>query len=371
MGGAAASSSGPLLGGVLTVVSWRLIFAINVPAGAVTLLLLARVLPSPHRAARFDRAGQVTAVLAMGGLTYGAIETGATGFAAPRVVAAFVIAVAALAGFMAAQARGAHPMAPPDLFRSRAVTVSVAVGFAFIVGYYGLPFVMSLYLQQFRGLSPLGTGLAFLPMMLAGAALTPLSARLAETLGARLLITAGLVLMTSGLVILAVVPFSAPVWALAALMVPVGLAGPLVMPPLIAVLLNSVPARRAGVASGVFNTSRQIGGALAVAVFGALLAHRAGFLPGVRASLLIAAVVALTAAAASLLLRPGSDTGQTADGVCSPAIPPRLRAPAPAMTATRRSLSPAANQLLYRDVRSHGTNNATSIVTEQQERPYR
>ena len=258
----------------------------------------------------------------MGGLTYGAVEAGAAGFAAPRVVAAFVIAVAALAAFIAAQARGPHPMAPPDLFRSRTVTVSVAVGFAFIVGYYGLPFVMSLYLQQFRGLSPLGTGLAFLPMMLTGAALTPLSARLAERLGARLLITAGLVLMTSGLVILAVVPFSAPVWALAALMVPVGLAGPLVMPPLIAVLLNSVPARRAGVASGVFNTSRQIGGALAVAVFGALLAHRAGFLPGVRASLLIAAAVALAAAAASGLLRAGAHTGQAADGVCSPAIRP-------------------------------------------------
>src|SRR5438045_3475754 len=81
-----------LLGGVLTVVSWRLIFVINVPAGAVTLLLLSRVRPSPHRPAPFDWAGQITAVLAMGGLTYGAIEAGATGFTAPRVVAAFAVA---------------------------------------------------------------------------------------------------------------------------------------------------------------------------------------------------------------------------------------------------------------------------------------
>jgi len=110
--------------------------------------------------------------------------------------------------------------------------------------------------------------------------------------------------MTTGLAVLAVVPASAPVWALAALMVLVGLGGPLVMPPVTGVLLNSVPAHRAGTASGVFNTSRQIGGALAVAVFGALLAGRAGFLHGVRASLLIAAVVALAAAAASLLLTP-------------------------------------------------------------------
>jgi MFS transporter, DHA2 family, methylenomycin A resistance protein len=303
MGGAVASSAGPLLGGVLTSVSWRLIFVINVPAGAVALLLASRVQPSPRRPAPLDWAGQITAVLAMGGLTYGAIEAGAAGFTAPRVVAAFGVAATALAAFVVAQARGTHPMVPPDLLRSRTVAVSAVVGFAFIVGYYGLPFVMSLYLQQLRGLSALGTGAAFLPMMLIGAALTPFSARIAEKLGAKVLITAGLLVMTAGLVILAVVPPAAPVQALAGLMVLVGLAGPLVMPPLTAVLLNSVPAERAGVASGVFNTSRQVGGALAVAVFGALLAHRASFLPGVRASLLIAAAVAVAAAAASLLLR--------------------------------------------------------------------
>jgi MFS transporter, DHA2 family, methylenomycin A resistance protein len=311
MGGAVASSAGPLLGGVLTLVSWRLIFVINVPAGAVTLLLLSRVQPSPHRLAPFDWAGQITAVLAMGGLTYGAIEAGAAGFTAPRVVAAFAVAVVALAAFVAVQARGANPMAPLDLFRSRTVAVSVAVGFAFIVGYYGLSFVMSLYLQQLRGLSPLGTGAAFVPMMLSSAALTPFSARIAEKLGAPVLITAGLVSMTVGLVILAAVASSAPVWALATLMVLIGVAGPLIMPPLTAVLLNSVPPHRAGVASGVFNTSRQVGGALAVAVFGALLAHRSSFLQGVRASLLIAAVVAVGAAAASRLLTTTRSTTTT------------------------------------------------------------
>src|SRR5207237_9083783 len=105
-----------------------------------------------------------------------------------------------------AQRRVAHPMVPPGLFRSRNVSLSVAVGFAFVVGYYGLPFVMSLYLQQLRGLSSFATGVAFLPMMLAGAALTPLSARIAERVGARLLITTGLACMTAGVAILAAVP---------------------------------------------------------------------------------------------------------------------------------------------------------------------
>jgi MFS transporter, DHA2 family, methylenomycin A resistance protein len=306
LGGGVAASCGPVLGGLLTLASWRMIFCVNVPAGAVALLLLARTRRSPHHKVPFDWTGQVTAVLAMGGLTYGAIEAGATGFTAPRVLAAFAVAVVALAAFLAAQARGAHPMLPLSLFRSRAVSVAVAAGFAFVVGYYGLPFLMSLYLQQQRGLSPLAAGAAFVPMMVTGAALTPLSPRLAGKLGSWRLITAGLVLMTAGLIILALVPFSTPLWALAGLMILVGLGGPTVTPSATTVLLNGVPRHQAGTASGVFNTSRQVGGALAIAVFGALLANRATFLQGLRVSLLLAAAVALAAAAASLALRPRS-----------------------------------------------------------------
>jgi MFS transporter, DHA2 family, methylenomycin A resistance protein len=126
------------------------------------------------------------------------------------------------------------------------------IGFAYIVGYFGLPFVMSLYLQQLRGLSGLATGLVFLFMMLVGAVLTPFSARLAERLGARRLIGGGLGLMTAGLAVLGVVGSSTPVWVLAGLMILVGLAGP-----------------------------------LAVAVFGALLAHPGTFMAGLRASQLL------------------------------------------------------------------------------------
>ena len=304
MGASVAATSGPVLGGVLTLVSWRLIFFINLPAGAIALVLLARARRSPHRNVPFDWAGQAAAIVAMGGLTYGAIQAGAQGLLATGVVSAFVVAAAALVAFLAIQARGTHPMMPLGLFRSRNVSVAVAVGFAFMTGYYGLPFVMSLYLQQHRGLSPLATGAAFLPMMVIGVVLTPFSARIAERLGARVLITGGLILMTAGLVIIGLAPSSAPTWALAAMMVLVGLAGPLVMPPVTAVLLNSAPGHHSGVASGVFNTSRQVGGALAVAVFGALLANRAMFMHGVQVSLLLAAAVVLAAATASLLLKP-------------------------------------------------------------------
>ena len=100
-------------------------------------------------------------------------------------------------------------------------------------------------------------------------------------------------------------PVTAPVGVLSALMVLVGLAGPLVMPPTTAVLLNDVRGPLAGTASGVFNTSRQVGGALAIAVFGGLLARPNSFMSGLRGSLLIAAAVATIAALTGLGLRGG------------------------------------------------------------------
>jgi predicted MFS family arabinose efflux permease len=282
-----------------------LIFFINVPVGAAAMVLVGRIAPSARRRVAFDWFGQVTAVCAMAALTYGAIEAGATGFSGPRAIGPLAFAAASAVAFVLAEHRVRQPMVPLGLFRSRNVSVSVAVGFAFVVGYYGLPFVMSLYLQQARGLSSFGAGLVFLPMMVTGAALTPCSARVAERLSAQRVITAGLGVMAAGLAIVGCVAASTPVWALAALMMPAGLAGPLVIPPITAVLLNSVPDHQTGTASGVFNTSRQVGGALAIAVFGALLAGQGGLTHGLRVSLLIAAGVAAAAGAASTLLRPG------------------------------------------------------------------
>jgi MFS family permease len=302
MGGAVASSAGPVLGGLLDVVDWRLVFVINLPVGVVALALLARTGPSLRHPATFDHAGQLSAVVAMGGLTYGVIEAGAVGFADARVVVALALAAAAAVVFVLAQRRGTA-MVPADLFGSRPVVISVVIGFAFMVGYYGLPFVFSLYLQQARGLSSLGTGLVFLPMMLVGLAVTPFSARLGERFGRPALIVTGLASMTIGLVVLALMPATTPPWELGLLMILVGLGGPLVMPPTMAVLLDHAPHRRAGTASAVFNTSRQIGGALAVAVFGALLTDPDTFQAGVRTSLLIAAALAALAAGTALLLR--------------------------------------------------------------------
>jgi MFS transporter, DHA2 family, methylenomycin A resistance protein len=293
MGGAAASSAGPLLGGVLTTVSWRWIFLINLPVGAAALLLLRRVARSGQHRVPFDLGGQLVGTVAMAALVFGAIEAGQGGLGRPSVLTAFGIATLALVAFVRLERRVAHPMLPLELFRSRTVITAVVVGFAFMVGYYGMPFVLSLYLQD-RGLSALDTGVVFLPMMLAGLVLTPLVPRVTERTGTRPVVVAGLALMTAGLTALALLPSGTPSWVTAGVMVLVGLGGPTVIPPVITALLAAVPTHQAGTASGVLNTSRQLGGALAVAVFGALLA--VGLPAGMRVSLLLAAAVTAMAA---------------------------------------------------------------------------
>lgn len=310
MGGAIASSAGPVLGGLLTMLDWRLIFVANVPVGVAALLLIARTAsPGTHRAP-IDWAGQVTGILAMAGLTFGVIEAGEAGFTAPQAVTALASAAGLAAAFLLIQRRVAAPMVPPDLFRSRNAAVSVLIGFAFMLGYYGLPFVMSLDLQQERGLTALETGIVFLPMMLVGLVLTPFTPRIGLRLGAKTLIVGGLLAMTASLTALAYLP-NAPLWLIAVVMVMAGLASPFVMPPTTAILLDSVPAHRGGVASGVFNTGRQVGGALAVAVFGLLL-NAGTFTSGLTASLLGAAAVVLLTAVGALLLRPGNHSTEAA-----------------------------------------------------------
>lgn len=291
MGGAVASSTGPVLGGALTQLDWRLIFFLNLPAGAIALTLLTRARRSQPRLVPFDVVGQTTGAVAMVALTFGVIEAGTRSFGDPVVLIALAVAILSMIGFVVAQRSVAHPMIPAGLFASRTVGITVASGFAFMVGYYGLPFVVSLLLQQHRGLSALHTGTVFLPMMWIGLVLTPISARLAERLGRKRLIVVGLALMAIGLGAVAALPDSAPLWAFAVLMVLGGLGGPTVSPAATALLLDAVPHDQAGLASGVFNTSRQVGGALAVAVFGGLMAQPASLTHGAHASLWIAAAV--------------------------------------------------------------------------------
>ena len=302
--GSVGAAAGPVAGGLLTVIDWRMIFFVNVPVGAMALLLLRRAQPSPRQEAPFDWTGQVAAVTAMGALTYAVIEAGADGFGAPQVLVAFAVAVVAGVAYFVAQARGRHPMTPLPLLRSRTMSLSAAIGFALNVGFYGMIFLLGLYLQQVHGLSALATGVGFLPMTVLTSFMAPVAARLATRFGARIPVIIGQSLMAAGLLAMVAVPGGAPVWLSVVLMVPVGAGGAMAVTALVALLLENVPAERAGVASGVLNAARQLGGALAVATFGAMVADRAGFVSGLHTSLLVAAAVVAVSIVATVLLRP-------------------------------------------------------------------
>jgi DHA2 family methylenomycin A resistance protein-like MFS transporter len=296
-------AGGPVAGGALTSgLSWRAIFFLNLPAGLMAVALLARAPRSPLRAAPLDPAGQVTAVAALAALTFGVIEGGESGFGRPAVLGCLLLAAVAMVAFAVAETRAAHPMVPLGLFRSRAVSVCVAIGFAVNVAFYGVIFVLSLYFQRVLGQSAVTAGLEFLPMtaLLPVANLT--SARLGARFGPQTAIKAGLLVSVAGLVALLAAGTRPDHTPLAAALVLAGTGLGIAVPSVIIVLLEAIPADQAGMAAGLLNASRQVGGTLAVAVFGALIAHRASFLAGMRASLLIAVIVLFAATAAAFTL---------------------------------------------------------------------
>jgi DHA2 family methylenomycin A resistance protein-like MFS transporter len=305
VGGAVAGAVGPLLGGLLTTVDWRWVFAINLPVCLAMLILLRWVPTSPRRPSPFDWAGQVLAILGLSGLMFGLIEGGAVGFGSPIVITSLAVAVVALVGFVAVQARVRHPMMPLALFRPAGMRVALAVGFSFMAGWFGTVFFVSLYLQQQLGLPPLLAGLVFLPSAIAAMAGNLTSGAITNRWGPRVPVVSGLLLMVVGLTILVITaPLGSP-WLTAFVLVLIGPGGSIAMPAITSVVLDSVPAEQAGTASAVFNTFRQVGGAVAIAVFGAILAGAASFVTGLQISLTIAAILLLgTALVSSTMIRP-------------------------------------------------------------------
>ncbi|MET9495459.1 MFS transporter [Streptomyces sp. NPDC006552] len=311
VGGSVAMAAGPVLGGVLTeTVGWRAVFFLNLPVGAAIAVLLPKVAPSPRRPAPLDLPGQCTAVLALAGLTFAVIEGGHAGWTAAPVLASAALAVLSALAFYVTEKRHRAPMVPPAMLRSRAVSVSLAAGFAINVAFYGLVFLLGLYLQQARGMSALTAGLVFVPLAVIITGTNLVSPRVAERFGRRPVIVTGQLVLALAMFVLLPLTAHTPMWLLLVLLVPTGLGGAFAVPALTALLMDSVPGPRVGTASGLLNAFRQTGGALAVALFGTLVAPGGEVfsVAGMRVSLLAAgSLLCVTAALAGVLLpRPRS-----------------------------------------------------------------
>ncbi|MFI6077192.1 MFS transporter [Actinoplanes sp. NPDC051343] len=303
VGGAVAALVGQPLGGLLTTLDWRWVFTINLPVGVGMVLFLHTVARSATRPALFDWAGQILAIVALAGLVYGLIEGGHAGFTSPGVVVTLAVAAAAIVAFLIVQARGEHPMMPLKLFRSKGFRIALSVGFAFMVGNYGNVFTTSLFLQQYLGLSPLRAGLVYIPSAVFAITGNLTSGPVTNRFGPRVPVVAGQALMVVGLVALLATVHVRSVLIVALCLIPIGAGGSLAMPAVTGVVLDGVDPGQAGTASAVFNTFRQVGGAVAIAVFGSLIAGSPTFLPGMRTSLAIAATLLLGTALLSLQVR--------------------------------------------------------------------
>jgi EmrB/QacA subfamily drug resistance transporter len=275
-----AAVIGQLVGGLLIdanpwSLGWRSCFLINLPIGAAALLLTPRVVPASRAAGRprLDAAGVALVTLALVALALPLIEGRQQGWP-PWTWLSLATAIASLLGFAAHQRQlgvgGAAPLIDLALFRERAFTVGLLAQFVFFMGQAAFFFVLALYLQEGRGVSPLQAGEVFVAIG-AGYLGTSISAGWAARRLGRQVIALGALIRAAGLALLLVTIRATPsVGLLAPGLAVVGAGSGLALGPLAATVLARVPATHAGAASGVLTTALQVGNALGVAIIGVI-----------------------------------------------------------------------------------------------------
>ena len=276
----AGASIGLLAGGVLTqAIDWHWIFFVNIPIGLATAVFALRLVDKDEgigldRGADVLGAALVTVALMLG--VYTILEAGDYGWGSLRTLGLGGISIALLAAFVARQARTASPLVPLRIFRSRNVTGANLVQMLMVAGLFGMFFLGVLYLQGVLGYDAIETGLAFLPVsVLIGVLSLWASPRLNERFGARATLLAGLVLLVAALGLFARAPLDAGyVVDLLPSMVLFGIGAGLAFPALTTLAMSGATAEDSGLASGLVNTSLQVGGAVGLAVLATLSATR-------------------------------------------------------------------------------------------------
>ncbi|HET9168725.1 MAG TPA: MFS transporter [Actinospica sp.] len=316
--GASGATVGVLAGGALTrYAGWPYIFYLNVTVGAVALLLAPRVLPESRleRARRrYDPLGAITVTGALVLLVYAISQAPTVGWATARTLAPLASAALLLVAFLAIEARAEAPLLPLRLFRLRTLTGSNAVGFLLGASFYGYIFIGTLYMQQVLGYSAMKTGLSWLVVGATGVLFAGPAQLLVTRVSIRAVMAAGSTITGSGILWATRLPAHAGFWA--------HLAGPFfltgavtwVFVPVSIGALVKVSGRDAGVASGLIDSSQQLGGAIGIAVASTLAATRSRFLlghghpavdaltGGFHAALLICGLVCLAGVPIALLL---------------------------------------------------------------------
>jgi EmrB/QacA subfamily drug resistance transporter len=269
----AAVALGPVTGGwLLEHFWWGSVLFINVPVIAIALFAIARVVPTSRDTTikRFDPVGTVASIAGIGVLVWAVIEGPVHGWTSPTSIAAFALAALLLTGFVAWERRIDHPMLDVSVFTNMRFTAgSVAVTFAFF-SLFGFVFVVTQYFQFVRDYSALEAGVRTVPFALFMASTAPIAAKLAERVGTKAVVTAGLVSMGIGFFVATTNGVDTPYSIIVLAMFFMGGGLGLIQAPATESIMGALPPAKAGVGSAVNDTARELGGTLGVAIVGSV-----------------------------------------------------------------------------------------------------
>ncbi|NUP22014.1 MAG: MFS transporter [Streptomyces sp.] len=277
-----AIAIGPITGGVLLDhFWWGSVFLINVPIVLLALALMLWLVPDSRdpNPGRIDPIGVVLSVVGLVLLVYGIIKGGQLAdFTDPAVLATIAAGLAVLAGFVVFEKRSDHPSIDVTYFRNKVFSASVGVIALVFFALMGVTFFSVFYTQSVRGYSPLQTGLLMLPLAAAQMIFAPRARLLVDRFGNRATTTGAMLLIAATLAAFATFETDTPIWLLEVVFFLMGAAMAHIMTPISVVIMQALPREKAGAASALSNTFRQVGGALGIAVLGSVLstAYRGG-----------------------------------------------------------------------------------------------
>ncbi len=283
------SAVGLIVGGAITqLISWPWIFFVNVPIGVVVFLAALRYVPESrgedaHRS--FDVLGAAAVTGGLMTLVYAIVQAGEQGWTSARTIGTFALAVILLVGFVVIELRAKGPLVRLSIFRVRSLTAANIVMFLVASGLFAMFFFNSLYLQRVLGYGPLEAGLAFLPFTFGIIVSAGLASRFAPRIGVRPVAVVGMIVTAAGMLLLTQIPVGGSYASdLLPSLVLTSLGLGCVFVPLTLVATTGLENKDQGLASGLFNTSQQIGGALGLAILSTLAASKTNSVQGVSQS---------------------------------------------------------------------------------------
>ncbi len=292
---------GPVVGGLLIhVVGWRAVFWINLPICVAAILLTAKFVPESRSSTMrdIDPIGQMLAVVALFGTVFALIEGPVLGWTDPVLLTIATTALLALLAFLRYETRRKDPFIDLRYFRSVPFASATATAVCAFAGWAAFLFMMSLYLQGERGYSPMATGFIYLPIAIGALVFSPLSGRLVGRFGSRPSLVISGAMITSAAVMLLFLTPSTPVWVMLSIFAAYGIGFAMINAPVTNAAVSGMPRDRAGAASAITSTSRQVGVSIGVALCGsvagaALAATHVGFTEAARPLWIINVVLGL------------------------------------------------------------------------------